>query len=89
MVARGFYLQLSITYDSEMQFLTYIYIYFSAIYRLLTKLREPQREFRLVSELEIGEWWALWLGDRYSDSDLLGLITAFVCSDSLNTFMSS
>jgi len=52
-------------------------------------LREPQRELRLVGELEIGEWWALWLGDRYSDSDLLGLIAAFDCSDSLSVFTSS
>jgi len=66
-----------------------IYIYFSVIYCLLTKLREPQREFRLIGELEIGEWWALWLGDRYSDSDLLGLIVTFDCSDSLNIFVSS
>lgn len=34
----------------KMQFLVYV------LYRLLTKLREPQREFRLIGELEIGEW---------------------------------
>jgi len=55
MIARGFYLQLSITYDSKMQFFTYIYTYIFFC-DLLSTDQIARTATRIPLGRRVGDW---------------------------------